>query len=92
MSEANKLILKSASEVIDALGGNRRVMLMLNVGSSAVSNYRKHGFSERACYRIAKECEARGISVAPHVFDRTLSAEDETVIREEGKNFRAVRA
>ncbi|CAI8417070.1 MAG: ATP phosphoribosyltransferase regulatory subunit [Rhodobiaceae bacterium UBA7378] len=63
--------LNSASAVIDALGGTQAVAELLQVGASAVSNYRKNGFPARAHYTLSRACIARGLNVAGHVFGET---------------------
>lgn len=64
----------TASELIDKLGGNRSVAALFGVRSSAVSNWRAFDrFPARLHYRLAKECEARGIEIDP----RLLASEPE---------------
>ena len=60
--------LSSAAAVIDALGGTKAVAELLDVGQSAVSNYRKLGFPARAHFALSKICAARGLDVADAVF------------------------
>ena len=45
--------LTTATEVIDALA-DIAVARLLNVGASAVSNYRRLGFPARAYYKLAR--------------------------------------
>ena len=61
-------MLQSSSAVIQALGGTIKVAELLEVGSSAISNYRKNGFPPRVCFALAKICSAQNIQVASHVF------------------------
>jgi ATP phosphoribosyltransferase regulatory subunit len=61
-------MLQSSSAVIQALGGTTKVADLLEVGSSAISNYRKNGFPPRVCVALAKICAAQNIQVASHVF------------------------
>ena len=53
--------LSSAAAVIDALGGTKAVAELLDVGQSAVSNYRKLGFPARAHFALSKICAERGL-------------------------------
>lgn len=65
----------TASDVIDALGGNRVVAAIFGVRSSAVSNWRaQNRFPPRLHYRLAKECEAQGIKVDPRIFQDGMPA------------------
>ena len=48
--------LTTATDVIDALGGTQAVARLLNVGASAVSNYRRLGFPARAYYKLSLAC------------------------------------
>lgn len=63
-------MLTTASEIIDAFGGTRHVAKMLDVGASAVSNYRRNGFPAAKYYALAKACEANGLVVDERVFGR----------------------
>lgn len=69
-------MLSSSSEVIDALGGTQVVTSLLGVGPSAVSNYRSKGFPARAALILARQCEQRGLAVAPQVFGVALTDPD----------------
>lgn len=60
--------LTTASEVIDALGGTKAVAEALNVGASAVSNYRKQGFPARQYGTLAQLCAARQLDVDNALF------------------------
>lgn len=60
--------LSSAAAVIDALGGTKAVAELLDVGQSAVSNYRKQGFPARSHFILSKLCAERGLNVADAVF------------------------
>lgn len=53
------------SEVIDALGGTKKVADMFEVSSTAVSNWRERGFPGRIEARIWHECKARSIKYVP---------------------------
>lgn len=68
--------LTTATDVIDALGGTQAVARLLDVGASAVSNYRRLGFPARAYYRLSQACTQRGLDVAEAVFGglQTLDA------------------
>ena len=60
----------TASDLIDTLGGNRKVAALFGVRSSAVSNWRALGrFPARLHYRISKVCEERGVEVDERLFD-----------------------
>ncbi len=60
--------LSSADDVIDALGGTKKVAQLLNVGASSVSNYRKSGFPARTHFALSKICTEHGLDVADAVF------------------------
>lgn len=70
-------MLTTSSEVIDALGGTRALTSLLGVGASAISNYRKNGFPARAALILARQCEQRGLAVAPAVFGVALRDPDD---------------
>ena len=61
-------MLTSPAEIIDALGGTKKVAEMLGVGASAISNYRRDGFPAAKYYAVAKACEASGLSIDDRVF------------------------
>ena len=61
-------MLTSPAEIIDALGGTKKVAEMLGVGASAISNYRRDGFPAAKHYALAKACEASGLSIDDRVF------------------------
>lgn len=67
--------LTTATDVIDALGGTQAVSRLLNVGASAVSNYRRLGFPARAYYKLSQACTQRGLDVAEAVFGGLQSLE-----------------
>lgn len=67
--------LTTATDVIDALGGTQAVARLLNVGASAVSNYRRLGFPARAYYKLSQACTQRGLDVAEAVFGGLQSLE-----------------
>ena len=56
-------MLTSPAEIIDALGGTKKVAEMLGVGASAISNYRRDGFPAAKHYALAKACEASGLAI-----------------------------
>ena len=60
--------LSSADDVIDALGGTKKVAQLLDVGASSVSNYRKSGFPARTHFVLSKICTEHGLDVADAVF------------------------
>lgn len=65
----------TASDIIDALGGNTAVAQMAGVGKSAVSNWRKFDrFPPRLYLRFAAAAQARGIEIPERLFEerRTL--------------------
>lgn len=72
MSEKREL--KTASEVIDELGGTTRTAELLGVLPSAVSNYRKTGFSRPVRFDIARLCADRGLKVADSAYQQTEHA------------------
>lgn len=60
----------TVSDVIDALGGNTPVAALFGVGTSAVSNWRAQGeFPQRIHYRLARECERRGVALDPALLE-----------------------
>ncbi|MEC8545788.1 MAG: ATP phosphoribosyltransferase regulatory subunit, partial [Pseudomonadota bacterium] len=61
-------MLTSPAEIIDALGGTKKVAKMLGVGASAISNYRRDGFPAAKHYALAKACEASGLAIDDRVF------------------------
>ena len=67
--------LTTATDVIDALGGTKAVARLLNVGASAVSNYRRQGFPARAYYKLSLACAQKGLDVAEAVFGGLQSLE-----------------
>jgi len=67
--------LTTATDVIDALGGTQAVARLLNVGASAVSNYRRLGFPARAYYKLSQACAQQGLDVAEAVFGGLQSLE-----------------
>ena len=73
--------LTTASDVIDALGGTQAVARLLNVGASAVSNYRRLGFPARAYYKLSLACAQKGLDVAEAVFGGLQSLETAQPLR-----------
>ena len=67
--------LTTATDVIDALGGTQAVARLLNVGASAVSNYRRLGFPARAYYKLSLACAQKELDVAEAVFGGLQSLE-----------------
>ncbi len=61
-------MLTSPAEIIDALGGTKKVAEMLGVGASAISNYHRDGFPAAKHYALAKACEASGLAIDDRVF------------------------
>ena len=61
-------MLTSPAEIINALGGTKKVAEMLGVGASAISNYRRDGFPAAKHYALAKACEASGLAIDDRVF------------------------
>lgn len=65
----------TASELIDALGGNAAVAQIADVGPSAVSNWRKFGaIPPRLYLRIAAAGRELGILVPEHLFREMRAA------------------
>ena len=73
--------LTTATDVIDALGGTQAVARLLNVGASAVSNYRRLGFPARAYYKLSLACAQKGLDVAEAVFGGLQSLETAKPLR-----------
>ena len=71
--------LTTASEVIDALGGTKKMSELLGVGAAAVSNYRNKGFAASKYMLIDQLCTENGLNVADAVFGnikRRAAAQD----------------
>ena len=66
MSDFNRLT--TASDVIDALGGTKKMAELLGVGAAAVSNYRTKGFPASKYLHIDQLCTENGLNVADAVF------------------------
>ena len=73
--------LTTTTDVIDALGGTQAVARLLNVGASAVSNYRRLGFPARAYYKLSLACAQKGLDVAEAVFGGLQSLETAQPLR-----------
>ena len=59
----------TASELIDALGGNEMVAKIAGVGKTAVSNWRRYGFlPPRLFLIIAAAGRERGVDVPERLF------------------------
>ncbi len=69
-------MIETASDLIDALGGNKSVGEIFGVGTSAVSNWRAmNRFPPRLHYRLHTESKRRRLSVSPKLFtDRPREA------------------
>ena len=80
--------LTTTTDVIDALGGTQAVARLLNVGASAVSNYRRLGFPARAYYKLSLACAQKGLDVAEAVFGGLQSLETEQPLRPPSQQLR----
>ena len=80
--------LTTATDVIDALGGTLAVARLLNVGASAVSNYRRLGFPARAYYKLSLVCAQKGLDVAEAVFGGLQSLETAQPLRPPSRQLR----
>ena len=80
--------LTTATDVINALGGTQSVARLLNVGASAVSNYRRLGFPARAYYKLSLACAQKGLDVAEAVFGGLQSLETEQPLRPPSQQLR----
>ena len=80
--------LTTATDVIDALGGTLAVARLLNVGASAVSNYRRLGFPARAYYKLSLACAQKGLDVAEAVFGGIQSLETAQPLRPPSRQLR----
>lgn len=59
----------TVADVIEKLGGNKRVAAMFGVTAPAVSNWKGKGcFPPRLHFRIFKACQERGIDVPESLF------------------------
>ncbi|MGI9440316.1 MAG: ATP phosphoribosyltransferase regulatory subunit [Parvibaculales bacterium] len=74
MSDFNRLT--TASDVIDALGGTKKMAELLGVGAAAVSNYRIKGFPASKYLHIDQLCTENGLNVADAVFGNQRGATD----------------
>ena len=74
MSDFNRLT--TASDVIDALGGTKKMAELLGVGAAAVSNYRTKGFPASKYLHIDQLCTENGLNVADAVFGNQRGAAD----------------
>ena len=74
MSDFNRLT--TASDVIDALGGTKKMAELLGVGAAAVSNYRTKGFPASKYLHIDQLCTENGLNVADAVFGNQRGATD----------------
>lgn len=64
-----RMVIESASQAIDALGGNAKVAEWLDTGPNVVSGWRKRGISRNhAMHFFAELVEKRGHSLHPKVF------------------------
>jgi hypothetical protein len=74
MSDA---MIHSISALIDALGGRVEVAKYLGIIPEAVSNWHTRGFIPTGWHlRLYLECQRRGLSVAPSVFELPPAAFD----------------
>ena len=80
--------LTTATDVIDALGGTQAVARLLNVGASAVSNYRRLGFPARAYYKLSLACAQKRLDVAEAVFGGLQSLETLKPLRAPSRQLR----
>ena len=80
--------LTTTTDVIDALGGTQAVARLLNVGASAVSNYRRLGFPARAYYKLSLACAQKGLDVAEAVFGGLQSLETLKPLRPPSRQLR----
>jgi len=80
--------LTTATDVIDALGGTQAVARLLNVGASAVSNYRRLGFPARAYYKLSLACAQKELDVAEAVFGGLQSLETLKPLRAPSRQLR----
>ncbi|ERL46373.1 ABC transporter membrane spanning protein [Candidatus Micropelagos thuwalensis] len=80
--------LTTATDVIDALGGTQAVARLLNVGASAVSNYRRLGFPARAYYKLSLACAQKRLDVAEAVFGGLQSLETAQPLRPPSRQLR----
>ena len=74
MSDFNRLT--TASDVINALGGTKKMAELLGVGAAAVSNYRTKGFPASKYLHIDQLCTENGLNVADAVFGNQRGATD----------------
>ena len=57
-------MLQTPSDIIKALGGTKSVCVLLRVGASAISNYRRNGFPARTHYILAETCKQAGFTIS----------------------------
>ncbi len=65
------MILQTEADIIDALGGTNQLAMQLNVGASAVSNWRKNGFPQSKYLQLINLCHRRGLAFQPRLFGQT---------------------
>lgn len=64
------MFMIDVNNVIDALGGTKLASKMLDVGPSAVSNYRKDNrFPDRLHHRVFLLCKENDIELPPEFFE-----------------------
>ncbi len=64
---------KTASELIDLLGGTKVAGERFDVLPSAVSNWRKNGFPQSMQYRVFCEAKGAGIDLPEDFFSRSAA-------------------
>ena len=85
MSDFNRLT--TASDVIDALGGTKKMAELLGVGAAAVSNYRTKGFPASKYLHIDQLCTENGLNVADAVLGNIKRQPAPQVLRGDCTDF-----
>ena len=62
-------MIKTASDLIDALGGNRTVAAVFGVQDNTISTWRTRGFPAWACIRFREAALAAALKVDDRLFE-----------------------
>jgi predicted carbohydrate-binding protein with CBM5 and CBM33 domain len=71
MGRSNKTVLLTAADIIDALGGYRKVQNLTGAGYTSVCNWKAFGaFPARYYVVMMRTLEKRGYSASPTLWDQ----------------------
>jgi hypothetical protein len=62
-------VIKTASDLIDALGGNKTVAAIFGVQDNTISTWRTRGFPAWACIRFREAAIAAALNVDDKLFE-----------------------